>query len=74
MGTGSFPEVKRRGRGVDNPLHLESRLKKEKNYNSTPSLGLRGLLQGELAQETETQISLSEIFRYSNSEYTFPLL
>jgi len=29
MGTGSFPEVKRPGRGVDNPHHLAMRLKKE---------------------------------------------
>jgi hypothetical protein len=29
MGTGSFPEVKRPGRGVDNPPHLAPRLKKE---------------------------------------------
>jgi hypothetical protein len=29
MGTGSFPEVKRPGRGVDDPPHLAPRLKKE---------------------------------------------
>jgi hypothetical protein len=29
MGTGSFPGVKRPGRGVDHPLHLAPRLKKE---------------------------------------------
>ena len=29
MGTGSFPGVKRPGRGVDNPPHLAPRLKKE---------------------------------------------
>jgi len=29
MGTGSFPGVKRRGRGVDHPTHLASRLKKK---------------------------------------------
>jgi len=29
MGTGSFPGVKRPGRGVDHPPHLASRLKKE---------------------------------------------
>jgi len=29
MGTGSFPGVKRPGRGVDHLLHLASRLKKE---------------------------------------------
>jgi hypothetical protein len=41
MGTGSFPEVKRPGRGVDNPHHLAPRLKKVYSYTS---LGLRGLL------------------------------
>jgi len=29
MGTGSFPRVKRPGRGVNHPPHLASRLKKE---------------------------------------------
>jgi hypothetical protein len=29
MGTGSLPGVKRPGRGVDHPLHLAPRLKKE---------------------------------------------
>jgi len=29
MGTGSFPEVKRPGRGVDHQLHIPPRLKKE---------------------------------------------
>ena len=29
MGTGSFPGVKRLGRGVDHPPHIEPRLKKE---------------------------------------------
>ena len=29
MGTGSFPGVKRPGRGADNPPHLASRLKEE---------------------------------------------
>ena len=29
MGTGSFPEVKRSGRGVNHPHHLAPRLKKE---------------------------------------------
>ena len=48
MGTGSFPGVKRRGRGVDNPLHLAPRLKIEKSYTSSPHLGLRGLLEGGL--------------------------
>jgi hypothetical protein len=29
MGTGTFPAVKRQGRGVDHPPHLSPRLKKE---------------------------------------------
>jgi hypothetical protein len=29
MGTGSFPGVKRPGRGIDHPPHLAPRLKKE---------------------------------------------
>jgi len=29
VGTGSFPEVKRPGRGIDHPPHLAPRLKKE---------------------------------------------
>jgi len=43
MGTGSFPGVKRPGRGVDHPHHLAPRLKKEYSCNSTPPLGFRGL-------------------------------
>ena len=48
MGTGSFPGVQRADRSVDHPPHLAPRLKKECSYTSTPHLGLRGLLQGEL--------------------------
>jgi hypothetical protein len=50
MGTGSFPGVKRPGRGVDHQPHLASRLKKEYSYTSTctPRLGLRGLFWFEI--------------------------
>ena len=44
MGTGSFPGVKRPGRGIDHPHHLAPRLKKEYSYTSSPPLGLCGLL------------------------------
>jgi len=47
MGTGSFPGVKRPGRGVDHPPQIAPRLKKEYSYISTPPLGLRGLFKGE---------------------------
>ena len=43
MGTGSFPGVKRPGRGVDHPPHLAPRLKEELSYTSAPPLGLPGL-------------------------------
>jgi hypothetical protein len=43
MGTGSFPGLKRPGRGVDHPPYLVPRLNKEYSYTSTPPLGLRGL-------------------------------
>jgi hypothetical protein len=36
MGTGAFSGVKRPGRGVDHPVHLAPRLKKEYSHNSTP--------------------------------------
>jgi len=39
MGTGSFPDIKRPGRGVDHPPHLAPRLKKEYSYTSTPPNG-----------------------------------
>ena len=39
----SLPGVKRSGRGVDIPRHLEPRLKKEYSHTSTPPLGLHGL-------------------------------
>jgi len=44
MSTGSFPGVKRPKRGVNRPIYLAPRLKKELSYTSTPSLGLHGLL------------------------------
>jgi hypothetical protein len=37
IGTGSFPGVKRPGRGVNHPPHLAPRLKKDWNYISTSS-------------------------------------
>ena len=43
MCSGSFPGVKRSGRGVDHRPHLAPKLKKEQNYTSTPPLGLRSL-------------------------------
>ena len=43
MGTGSFPGVKRPGRGIDHQPHLSPVLKKEYSHTSTPLLGLRGL-------------------------------
>jgi hypothetical protein len=48
IGTGSFPSIKRPGRGADHPPHLAPRLKEEQRYISNPSLGLRGLFKGEL--------------------------
>ena len=41
----TFPGVKRSGRGVNNPPHLASKLKKEQSYTSTPLMDLRGLFQ-----------------------------
>jgi hypothetical protein len=52
MGTGSFPGVKRPGRGVERKPHLAPRLKKEYSYTSTPPLGLRGLFYAELTLGT----------------------
>ena len=46
MGIGSFPEVKRPGRGVDHPSHLAPRLKEEHRYTSAPPLALRGSVLG----------------------------
>jgi hypothetical protein len=43
MGTGSFPGVKRPGRGANHPPHLAPRLKKEQMYTCTPPLGLHEL-------------------------------
>ena len=40
MGTGSFPGVKRPGRGVEHPLHLAPKLRKVQSYASTPPLSL----------------------------------
>ena len=43
MVTGSFPGVKRPGRGFDHPPQLAARLMEEWRYTSTPPPGLRGL-------------------------------
>jgi len=43
-----FSGVKRPGSGVDDPLHLTPRLKKEYSYTYTPPLDLRSLLWSEL--------------------------
>jgi len=36
MGTGLFPGLKQPGRGTNQPPHLNPRLKKERNYTSSP--------------------------------------
>ena len=43
MRTGSLPGVKRPGRGVDQPPPSTAEVKKRVQFNSAPSLGLRGL-------------------------------
>jgi len=48
MGTGSFPGLKRLGRGVDHPHILAPWLKKEYSYTSNSLLGLRSLFYGDL--------------------------
>jgi hypothetical protein len=44
----SFPGIKRPGCGVENPLQSVAEVKEVQRYTSTPSLGLHGLLWGEL--------------------------
>jgi hypothetical protein len=44
MGTGSISGVRRPGRGVDHPPHVEPRWKKEYSCISIHPLGLRGIL------------------------------
>jgi len=56
-GTGSFPGVKRPGRGVDHPPHLLPGFKKEYSYTSTPTMSLRGLYWGELYYNTSKNIN-----------------
>ena len=51
MGTGSFPGVNRPECGA----HIAPRLKKEYSYVSTPPLGSRGLLKGELYLNLSTE-------------------
>jgi hypothetical protein len=43
MGTGSFPGVKRPGRGVDHPPPSSVEVKERVELYSTPLMGLRGL-------------------------------
>jgi len=44
MGTGSFPGVKRPGRGVDHPPSPIAEVKERVSCPSAPPLGLRGVL------------------------------
>ena len=60
LGTGSFSGVKRPGRSVDHPPHLEPRLKKEESYTSIPRLGLRGLLQQRRTDELKVRNEINE--------------
>ena len=71
MGTGSFRGVKWPGRGVDHPLHLGPRLKKEQNYTSIPTRGLRGLFQGEISQKIRTFYMYLSLF-YKTQSVTLP--
>jgi len=43
MGAGSFPEVKRPGRGVDHPPQSSAEVKEIVEFVSTPPLGFRAL-------------------------------
>jgi len=47
-GTGSFPGVEQWGFGIDHPPSYSVKVKERIRNTSTPSLGLRGLLKGEL--------------------------
>jgi hypothetical protein len=44
MGTGSFPGVKRPGRGANHPPPSSADVTNEQSYTSTPPLDLRFLL------------------------------
>ena len=44
IGTGSFPGVKRPGRGVDHPPPSSIEVNERVELYSAPSLGLRGLV------------------------------
>jgi len=48
MGTGSFPGVKRPGRGVDHPPPFSAEVKERVEIYLCSPLGLRGLFYGEL--------------------------
>ena len=47
MGTGSFPGVKRPGRGSDHPTPSSAEVEGMQSYKSTPPLDLRSLFYGE---------------------------
>jgi hypothetical protein len=46
--TGSFPEIKRPGRGLDHPPPSSAEVKERVELYVYPPLGLRGLFKGEL--------------------------
>ena len=48
MGTGSFQGVKRPERGVNDPLHIVSRLKKGSSQTSTPTVCIHERSESEL--------------------------
>jgi hypothetical protein len=53
MDTGSFPGVKRPGRGVDHPPSSSAEVKKRVDLYLYSPLGLHGLLYGELYVSTD---------------------
>ena len=66
--TPSSPGLKRPEACVDQPLPLAPRFNKEYNHNSTPPVGLYGLLQGETYPNLYSGQKRRLSTRYMNSE------
>lgn len=62
MDAGSFPGVKRPGRGCNHPPHLTPKLKNEYNYSSTPTLGFHALIMYSIIMVRGTKLGVGNRF------------
>jgi hypothetical protein len=70
MGTGFFPGVKWPRRGADHPPPSSAEVTNEYSYSSTPPLGLRFLLEGELYLLSDTENFIVLVSQFGTKEFS----